>query len=634
MEILLVSANPLRQSKRDAYSSRRILQPAMFYTLTLTRQLLLPFLAAAVAVSAYAGPPPHQRQPFPAVKKSAPAAKSAKQEMAAAVTRAAKKGLPAKVRVQLATATPQPSGTPPQIARGEPFRLPQQQGDGPLGKTQAPGQKLHPSIPTPEELLPRVPASGPLNVEHLILLAIAKDGQLAIRRAQIAGAGAAREAAHDLRNPELRLSYSSENENQLELPYSEIIQRSFSPFPSQSYQEIDRLVTPGRDSDSYTFNNYDVFDDGVNPVSRTLTGTSYEQRSSTEVNNGGEQTGAMIRFSLPNPYERKARIQRASAEVLLAEAQYLADEGRLVREVLNLYESLSGYGSELDVHERRIANYRTMRSEMESAGDPSLAFEVARARSEMTGVSNDMREVKSDYEKVRIALAKLCGLREYTRIQSGSMVKRTIVNPSALDEAYLLDLAMIYRAVAVESTAWRDVAVARLAESKASGKLVATFIDVGWNGGDDNGRKGRNEEWFARLGISIPVWDLAKINKSSRAYARYAEEMQRALEIQREQISVDIHLALAELRMAAGLARQADGDLNEARREAEAIEDSLVRSLVNPKDIPKVQRHKYDNEDIYQKTRIGLIAAWSDYNKALHRLEDAIGTRIEKVLTR
>ena len=104
------------------------------------------------------------------------------------------------------------------------------------------------------------------------------------------------------------------------------------------------------------------------------------------------------------------------------------------------------------------------------------------------------------------------------------------------------------------------------------------------------------------------------------------------MEKQKQRISAEVELAIERLRKTARTLRGYEGDLRDLQKEAKETVAKLEASAAGLTDYSKGKRTKYEYEDLTQQMEIGRFEAYSDYNKALMALEDAIGVRIEKAL--
>ncbi len=566
-----------------------------------------------------------------------------KKAAASASVRSVAKPLERKKAASTAKAKPVGKASP--APPGKPAR--QAEGDGPGSSSakSAPAPQS-PFIADPAELLAMVPASGPLRLDDVIRLAIASSPKLGNFRAEIAKARADKRSEQDWKNPELRLGYGSQDDNFLRHTYTDTTLKSdTSDFAALGpdgdlstigpYREIERIVTSHGKYEDSTVNEYFRSGNPDDPpdAARILESTSYERDSTTRSDGGDEQYSALLRFQLPNPGERKARIQRASAGIMLAEGEYLTEEDKLVREVRELFHDLSVMESTLGAQKKRYSSYTSLNLEMESAALADYAaMDAARARFEMTKITGDIRELETDINNIRIKIAQLCGLSSSSRINSGGFIPRRVIDLANLDHAYLVEVATLHRADMVESRSRLEIAKSHLAEAKAGKVPWITFFDIGYSQQQRGGYSGRENEWTARIAIEIPIWDISRINKRSKAYRDAATQWERQTELQRQRVAGDVSLAIERLRNSAAATRSYESDI---RRQKRQMEDSVARvkaARADASDYVKGKRTEYERDDLTQQMEVGRYKAWSDYEKALMALEIALGVRIEEVL--
>ncbi len=659
-----------------------------------TRPLLIHTLAAAALLCppAFAKTKPETQKKEEA--KPAPAA-SVKKTAAAPVSKAAAKPQTRKPAVVPAPAPAAVKAAPVKALVATPSKTGQQtQGDGKSTRKQGGGRPpQYALIADPEELLSRVPTAGPLGEEHLILLAIATDPRLARSRAAIASARADKRKAQDFESPELRLSYGSQDDNYVRRPYQErtiqqynatetetgtdsttslaqpgelgfgdsTLDTNSSTTSTDRYREIVRTITPTKNGgEEITTTTYELqkedstgIRDRVNTqgdlstsrsdalasnVTRELVSTTHESTTSSQRGNASSTFSALVRFKIPHPGVRKALIQRASAEIMLAEAKYLADEDRLVREIRERYEKLCMEESSLGSYRKIQNSYSEFQKKMDADAATIPAIDAAnftaesiRARMDVKKSQLKINDASMMSARLRAEIAMLCGLPDTTRIRSGSMTRR-IVNPKELEVPYLVDLAMIYRADAVESRGRLEIAKAHLAEANAAKIPFASFIDAGFSRETADDRYGDQKEWTVRIGIDVPIWDWMGINKRSKEYKKAAVAWESQFDKQRYRISSDITLAINRLKAASTMLSSYDKDLKELRSASKAALKRAEESLNETKDYPKFIRDKYSFEVLEQDTEISRYEAYSEYNQALMALEAAIGVRLEKVL--
>ena len=540
-------------------------------------------------------------------------------------------------------------------------------------------------VPSPEALLAMVPPSGPLGEHELILLAIATSPELERRRVAITAAQAQRMAAFEWENPELRFSYGWQNDDFIGVPFTETAReyqttsetfagtsatRSLAPFgelgygestvdrdsgraSTRRYREIERRVTPGNGRETIDTRVYEVREDASsNERTRTqsdLFGTATRRdgeqenvqrrlvsRSRETVNSPNwtarDEFGMLLRFNLPNPIERKALYERAAAEISLAEAEYLAEEDKLVREIRGLYQDLAAMESELAAQQKRREGYREFFGELEKLNQPTFAMDKARARIDMHKAIIDIREAENDVVRLRDWIGSLCGLASPDRIHTGGTAVRRVVNPTALDVSWLTELAMVYRSDVIESRARQAIALARVKEERAARIPFANFVDGGWDRRWNDGRTGNQDQWLVRVAFDIPLFNWLGINKRDKAFAEEAKAWAGQISRQRERIRSEVSLAVRRLRESGAQLEGFEKAVAEQASDAAKAIAELEASTVDINDYTRPKRMQYEFSDLAQQMEIGRSEARADYNKALMALEDAVGVRIEKIL--
>ena len=553
---------------------------------------------------------------------------------------------------------------------------------------QAPGltapTPVAPRRTAPEEdtIQRRIPGNGLLFEDALVRLAIANNSELARRRAEIIIARAKEKGAGDWKNPELRIGYAWDHDERLREPFIERAtertnslerfsqtesQRNLagpfqvgqgdSQFQSTSggirasrYRTIERRVTPGRYRDVIDTSVYEnrkaneTFRQNTSKTTQGATLNSREagaqntdrrivERSRETINHPDDysrddQLSLLIRFSVPNPWERRANIELAAAQTARAESDYLIEEDKVVRNVramyedLNMTESLSrGTVSRKGVNEK-------FQAEIEAANVPGLADLAADIRLGIGKSMRDDRELRSDIARFRQELSTFCGLDRPERIGVIGKPSRRVVPVDSLDEDYLVSMAQLHRSDLLDLEARLSVAQAELKVSRSAKIPFFNFIDGGWSSSTTTGRTGESEGWSVRAGISLPLFDWFGINKAHLEHRAATDAYSRQIEEQRRLIAMEIRAALNRIRAAAKELVSYDEDLSRVRADARK---SIEQTSIDP---IRSLKTRYQTEELVFKFEEDRYEVWSDYYKAVMELERALGTRLERVLNR
>lgn len=520
-----------------------------------------------------------------------------------------------------------------------------------------------------------VPNQGPITERELTLLAIANLPQLEKLRGAVKVATAQQRAVRNLEEPELRVSYAYDNDNRVGEPFTEFDTSltnstdTFNTFSTETtlngttlesergststsrMRMIERRVTPGATQDVIEERIYETRDSSTSSSgSRTELGSTSPQSSSESSNRRLVATnrrviehpdttgrdnawGALVRFRVPHPWERKARILRAAAEVSLAEADYFAEEDIVVRTVRSNFQDLAILNARLATQTLRKKNCESYRDWLQTQQSPKIGLDLASARAKVYGTLTDIRSLEGEIANLRQELAAYCGLSDPTRIKT-SLSPIFISQPAQLDVAYLSNIATLYRSDMLNAQARLSIAQAQLAQAKAASIPFTTFIDLGYSQQNSFRRTGQNEEWFARVGISIPIFNWLGINKQREVPLAATLSIEQQIQLQRSLIANEISQAITRL-------VSADSQLENCKQDLSKLNADLKKSLADSQlatadieDLLKAKRIEQEFQDLSQQMELNRYSALSAYLEASYALEKAIGVGLERVLHR
>lgn len=366
--------------------------------------------------------------------------------------------------------------------------------------------------------------------------------------------------------------------------------------------------------------------------SRRLVGTTRRVIQHPDASGRDNAWGLLLRFRLPHPWERKARIQRAAAEISLAEADYFAEEDRVVRTVRGTFQELSVQSAKLAAQKKRKASYEAHRNWLSEQKNPQLGLELAGARTKVHATLSDIRELETDVAALREDLAAYCGIVEAERIQP-AMLTRHVSEVDKLDADYLTDIAQLYRSDVMTAKARLAVAQARLKETRATRIPFTSFVDLGYSQMTTLRRSGMNDELFVRVGITLPLWDWVGVNKAHKVHEADSETWERQLLMQRSLIQNEISQALKRLRTAASSLEAYEKDLADLQTDMQQSRKDAQLATQDVGDMLKVKRIDYEFQDLEQQMQVSRYSAFASYNEALMALEKALGVRLERALT-
>lgn len=540
-----------------------------------------------------------------------------------------------------------------------------------------------PARPIPEEgeLMREAPPAGQLDEDALVLMAIANSTDLARRRDEVLIARAKVQGAGDWENPELRIGYAWDHDDRLRSAFSESsteailsdesyasteYRQNTSPFPysgngetqyrtaagdsrTTRFRTIETKVTPGRYEDVKVTKVYESRNDssleaqnradqkGGVTINEPLNITKNQDRKVVEESrevikhddaySRDDQLSLLIRFRLPNPWERRANIEIAAAETARAESEYLIEEDKVILAVRELYEELTMLENTQRSSVALGGVYQKYRQEFEAVNLPELADVTADIRRESGRNKLDQREHRSDIARVREELSSFCGLNQPDRIKISDRPVRRMVSLKDLDVEYLASIAQLHRSDLLDLQSRHQLAKAELMGAKARRIPFVTFVDGGWSTTQTTSRTGESDEWAIRAGVSLPLFDWFGINKAHKEFEKAAEVYGRQIENQQRLIRLEISQSIARIKEATDELGTYEADYSQVKADAER---SLKETAIDP---IKLKKTEYQLDELRSRFESERHEVWSDYHKAVMALEHAIGTRLEKVMT-
>ena len=179
-----------------------------------------------------------------------------------------------------------------------------------------------------------------------------------------------------------------------------------------------------------------------------------------------------------------------------------------------------------------------------------------------------------------------------------------------------------------------SIAQAQLAQAKAASIPFTTFIDLGYSQQNSFRRTGQNEEWFARVGISIPIFNWLGVNKQREVPLAATLSIEQQIQLQRSLITNEISQAINRL-------VSADAQLENCKQDLSKLNADLKKSLADSQlatadieDLLKAKRIEQEFQDLSQQMELNRYSALSAYLEASYALEKAIGVGLERVLRR
>ncbi len=508
-----------------------------------------------------------------------------------------------------------------------------------------------------------IPAAGPLKFEHLVIAAMHNNLEIAQRRGEVEIAVWAAQAAKDFEDPELRLGWGTQTDIGVDAPYRES-GRSTGSFSGSSYgrsqesgtlfsraeQETgnfterrfrrwEREVIPGATSTKIVETEYEERDtngvgtkhrrgqEGLTSENRStkfsessgrrVIGRTITERQHPNVTDPDEDFSMLLRFSIPNPWERKAKIKAAEAAVDAAEWELQAEMLKVTMDVRALYERLSYQAAESRA-QKALADQRY---QMTSAP----GSKTAKAGADAVDADFESVEAQMKAEELRGELAALTGILDVSRILVPEKLPLRRVDVKAIDKPYLLDLAG--RLNPISKVLYHKFREAREKANEEGAKRIPflTFADVGWE--HRNAASGADQSGYnLRVGISIPLMSLFK-NRSIDAARAEARSYSRQIGSQQVTTEARIDSALRRLT----LAEESLKKVQQTHKIGQIILEKALGGALATNDPLEILNDTKEFNLAMEAQKLRFVAL---YNEAVASLEAAVGTTLDRILER
>ena len=516
------------------------------------------------------------------------------------------------------------------------------------------------------------PATGPLNLAQLIDLTLFNHPKSLEARRKLEVARAQRLAATDWKDPEFRFSYRTQTDLEVGDPYFEDstsntnirgiedtqssefglydyagtnkFDSTHTRFGETRYRRTEREVIPGATTDKIIERRYEernskstgtkgsrqTFPNGGLNIKNDRTGeTKHLQQVSEnttyvhhrDVTDPQDQLGLLLRFSLPNPFEMKARVVEAEAEIKAADYNGKALENEIVMDVRALYEDLAYYEG-LKTGLERLAKQQQNWTDLART---TALDKLASAAGKNAETHQAIFAATIKAESLRSQLAQLAGVSDPTRISVPREFRRRVIDLSQLNEAYLVQMASVYRSDLHFLMAKNDSARAAYRRERAALIPVGTFLDFGI--GHQNDPRGRDSTDFQiRLGVTLPLWSWL-MNDADKVPAASAQGYSREIGRLNDNIEAQVKTALRLLRLT-------DQAISAAEKNFAALEILMKNEAVGGAGLSKnPQEVLLEADEALVKIRVERLKLYKMYDEAVLSLERALGTRLEKVLS-
>jgi len=337
-----------------------------------------------------------------------------------------------------------------------------------------------------------------------------------------------------------------------------------------------------------------------------------------------EGVDTSIRLYPPNPFELRAELDKAMAEISFAEFALRQVGKELVVEVRRLYQELQFIQESIrlgkGLYRLEIEEYDRLKKLLDAG--QQLRAPVDNQRIRALGKRGIASSSKIRFDKVRSELAALAGLGNPRRISVNGVPNRPIIGFRDDTVAALSEVAFINNLKLGDLDRLQKLAKGDLRAFKAQRIPWVSFLEGG-RSRTYNERLPVNDNWSVRLAIDVPIFSL--FSKEGDIYKEQIRSYQKQAELYRKQIQRSVGTAISSIR------ETRDG-LGRYDRETQSI---LADMQSMETELEKFPQQRADMLHRRNLTSLGRsrerLEAEQAYHDALLNLEEIIREDIEKV---
>ena len=337
-----------------------------------------------------------------------------------------------------------------------------------------------------------------------------------------------------------------------------------------------------------------------------------------------EEVDTSIRLYPPNPFQMRAELDKAMAEISFAEFALRQVGKELVVEVRRLYQELQFIQESIrlgkGLYRLEIEEYDRLKQLLEAG--QQLRAPVDKQRIQALGKRGIASSSKIRFDKVRSELAALVGLANPRRISVKDVPNRPIIGFREDTVTALSEMAFINNLKLGDLDRLQKLAKGDLRAFKANRIPWVSFLEGG-RSRTYNERLPVNDNWSVRLAIDVPIFSL--FSKEGDIYKEQIRSYQKQAELYQKQIQRSVASAVASI-------KEARDGLGRYDRETQGI---LAGMKSMEAELEKFSHQRADLLHSSNLTSLGRsrerLAAEQAYHDALLNLEEIIREDIEKV---
>lgn len=339
-----------------------------------------------------------------------------------------------------------------------------------------------------------------------------------------------------------------------------------------------------------------------------------------------EQFGVRLRFYPPNPFEMRADIDKAMAEITYANYYYRQVGREVVQDVRALYQQLQFLQEDIKLgkglYRVEVEEYQRMKKILDESPGGILRDPVDQQYLRAERKRGLTSSVEIRFQQVRAELASLVGLGNPSRISVVGVPNRPVVGFRDDTMTSLTELAFMNNLDLADLDRLQKLAEGDLRGFKAKKIPWVSFIE----GGRDRTYSAHlaiNDTWTVRIGMNVPIFSI--FSKEGDIYKAQIRSYQKQAERFRKQIERRLTSAVANIEETrSGLARF-DGETRDMVASLESIETDLAQFPIRQAEV--VQQRRVMS---LERSR-NRLEAEEAYHDALLALEAIIRADIETV---
>lgn len=504
---------------------------------------------------------------------------------------------------------------------------------------------------------------GEVGLRELIALALENDPELVALRLNVPVEEAKKRAAVQWRDPEIRFGYDTDDNLQLDQPYTRSGRETQTVTGDSSTAEsggrngdvsqtgsstetrtttFQEKVIPGVDSDRIIRTETENRTTTGATTNTDIRGTTNETSQETETFRTksdetrydsrdrlarDESAVVKVRFWLPKPWEMKALVNQAAKEVDLANYEITAAERRVILRVREdyeklqyLYKRLQTMSSKIRLIEEHVAREQALLG----AGGEFTLDQLSFDEFKVPGLKLAIDSANMELKNAKRELAASVGLADGSRIRVTDRLLRSTIDLQGTDLDYLTRMAYAHRGEVGILEHAQAIAESELDIVKSKSIPWFSFVEAGY-ARDTSGGDHRNDNYGIQFGVTLPLFTW--LAKDEEVVQARIESYYGSIAANKKNIANEVAEAFRSVKEAAKHRTRAEDAVANYTKKLEAEAKRLEAS----EDLAAKEKLRYDVESQRDDLYKYILDADRLYNQSLIRLEQALGADLDQV---